>query len=70
MADFFNNRARQAAAAAGTSSSKAPPKKDVDEKRQDTWVERHRPRTLDDVTGQNHTVEVLKRTLGAANVCA
>ncbi|KKY21724.1 putative replication factor c subunit 2 [Phaeomoniella chlamydospora] len=66
MADFFNNRARQAAASASGSSK--VPKKETEEKRQDTWVERHRPRTLDDITGQNHTVEILRRTLGAANL--
>lgn len=32
------------------------------------WVEKYRPKTLDDVTAQKHAVTVLKRTLESANL--
>lgn len=32
------------------------------------WVEKYRPRNLDDVASQDHTVKVLKRTLISANL--
>lgn len=32
------------------------------------WVEKYRPKSLDDVSSQDHAVTVLKRTLGSANL--
>ncbi|KAK4936493.1 Subunit of heteropentameric Replication factor C (RF-C), partial [Elasticomyces elasticus] len=66
MANFFDIRARQAAAAASAGSSKAPAPKDNN--RLQPWVEKYRPKSLDDVTAQDHTVTVLRRTLQSANL--
>nr|POE48341.1 replication factor c subunit 2 [Quercus suber] len=66
MASFFDIRARQAAAAASAGSSKqAVP---VETNRLQPWVEKYRPKSLDDVTAQDHTVTVLRRTLQSANL--
>ncbi|KAK4499620.1 hypothetical protein PRZ48_010138 [Zasmidium cellare] len=66
MASFFDIRARQAAAAAKTTSSKdTSPAQD---NRLQPWVEKYRPKSLDDVTAQDHTVTVLRRTLQSANL--
>ena len=32
------------------------------------WVEKYRPKSIDDVAAQDHTVSVLRKTLGSANV--
>ncbi|RDA93096.1 hypothetical protein CP533_4067 [Ophiocordyceps camponoti-saundersi (nom. inval.)] len=66
MASFFDLKARKAAAA---SASSAGPKshREVDVGKQ-PWVEKYRPKTLDDVTAQDHTVNVLQRTLQASNL--
>ncbi|KAH6685355.1 replication factor C subunit 2 [Plectosphaerella plurivora] len=65
MASFFDLKARKAAAANGASQkqdkSKQPPKAQP-------WVEKYRPKTLSDVTAQDHTVTVLQRTLQASNL--
>ncbi|KAK4939546.1 Subunit of heteropentameric Replication factor C (RF-C) [Elasticomyces elasticus] len=66
MANFFDIRARQAAAAASAGSSNAPAPKDNN--RLQPWVEKYRPKSLDDVTAQDHTVTVLRRTLQSANL--
>ncbi|KAL2048504.1 hypothetical protein N7G274_000416 [Stereocaulon virgatum] len=67
MASFFDNKARAAAAATnGASSSKtAPPK---ESQNLQPWVEKYRPRSLNDVTAQDHTITVLQRTLQATNL--
>ncbi|THY28949.1 activator 1 41 kDa subunit [Aureobasidium pullulans] len=69
MASFFDLKARKAAAAAvasGEGSSKsAGPKVD---NRLQPWVEKYRPKSLDDVSSQEHTVDVLRRTLQSANL--
>ncbi|KAL9105123.1 MAG: hypothetical protein Q9163_000041 [Psora crenata] len=69
MANFFDNKARAAAAAAaasnGASSSKAAPPKDQSNQ---PWVEKYRPKSLKDVTAQDHTITVLQRTLQATNL--
>lgn len=68
MANFFDNKARAAAVAAtnGASSSKvAVPK---DSQNLQPWVEKYRPKTLNDVTAQDHTITVLQRTLQASNL--
>ncbi|KAF2482364.1 activator 1 37 kDa subunit [Neohortaea acidophila] len=68
MSNFFDIRARQAAAAAaaqaGSSKSSAP----AQDNRLQPWVEKYRPKSLDDVTAQDHTVIVLRRTLQSANL--
>ncbi|MCJ1232878.1 Subunit of heteropentameric Replication factor C (RF-C) [Varicellaria rhodocarpa] len=70
MANFFNNKARAAAVAAtnGASSSKGPTSKDQDKTRLQPWVEKYRPKSLDDVAAQDHTITVLQRTLQASNL--
>ncbi|KAJ5781012.1 ATPase AAA-type core [Penicillium paradoxum] len=61
-ASFFNNKARAAAVAASSSSKpKAGDNKDS------TRLQ-PRPKTLDDVTAQDHTTKVLQRTLQASNL--
>ncbi|KAL1837428.1 hypothetical protein VTJ49DRAFT_3780 [Mycothermus thermophilus] len=67
MANFFDLKARKAAAANGTASSSAE-KKDDGHARVQPWVEKYRPKTLSDVTAQDHTVTVLQRTLQASNL--
>ncbi|KAJ5396625.1 Replication factor C subunit 2 [Penicillium cosmopolitanum] len=62
---FFNNKAR---AAAVSSSSKAKTETKEDTTRQQPWVEKYRPKTLDDVAAQDHTTKVLQRTLQASNL--
>ncbi|KAI1105236.1 putative replication factor protein [Jackrogersella minutella] len=68
MASFFDLKARKAAAAAanGATTSK------VDESKYNTrkqpWVEKYRPKTLSDVTAQDHTVNILQRTLQSSNL--
>ncbi|KAK3675833.1 Subunit of heteropentameric Replication factor C (RF-C) [Recurvomyces mirabilis] len=66
MASFFDIRARQAAAAATASSSKQ--QTPTQDNRLQPWVEKYRPKSLDDVTAQDHTVTVLRRTLQSANL--
>ncbi|KAF2085604.1 DNA replication factor c subunit [Saccharata proteae CBS 121410] len=66
MANFFDLKARKQAAALA-SSSKAPTTK-AESNRQQPWVEKYRPKTLSDVTAQDHTITVLQRTLLASNL--
>ncbi|KAK1690700.1 replication factor C [Colletotrichum godetiae] len=66
MASFFDLKARKAAAANGTSTQKQ--EKSVQPPRAQPWVEKYRPKTLSDVTAQDHTVTVLQRTLQASNL--
>ncbi|KAI4263455.1 MAG: hypothetical protein L6R42_001398 [Xanthoria sp. 1 TBL-2021] len=70
MASFFDNKARAAAAAAaaasgGPSAKAAFPKENGNLQ---PWVEKYRPKTLSDVTAQDHTIRVLQRTLQASNL--
>ncbi|KXT18695.1 hypothetical protein AC579_2714 [Pseudocercospora musae] len=67
MNGFFDNRARQAAAAAKAASSSKDTAPTQDNKLQ-PWVEKYRPKSLDDVAAQDHTVTVLRRTLQSANL--
>ncbi|KAH0560089.1 Subunit of heteropentameric Replication factor C (RF-C) [Trichoglossum hirsutum] len=61
MANFFDIRARAAAAATnGASSSKVPSK--------DNGQLQPRPKSLKDVTAQDHTINVLQRTLQSSNL--
>ncbi|KAL1311092.1 hypothetical protein AAFC00_001299 [Neodothiora populina] len=65
MASFFDIKARQAAAAAaGPSKSTSKTQDD----RQQPWVEKYRPKSLDEVASQDHTVTVLRRNLQSANL--
>ncbi|GME66364.1 Replication factor c subunit 2 [Neofusicoccum parvum] len=66
MANFFDLKARQAAAAAA-SSSKAPSTKPETSSLQ-PWVEKYRPKSLTEVTAQDHTITVLSRTLQSSNL--
>ncbi|EFQ26341.1 replication factor C [Colletotrichum graminicola] len=66
MASWFDLKARKAAAANGTSAQKQ--EKSAQPPRAQPWVEKYRPKTLSDVTAQDHTVTVLQRTLQASNL--
>ncbi|KAH8815119.1 P-loop containing nucleoside triphosphate hydrolase protein [Xylogone sp. PMI_703] len=67
MAGFFDIKARKEAAAAnGASSIKAAPAKETT--RLQPWVEKYRPKSLNDVTAQDHTITVLQRTLQSSNL--
>ncbi|CRG88272.1 Replication factor C subunit 2 [Talaromyces islandicus] len=63
-ANFFNNKARAAAA----TSSKQKPTDSKGDTRLQPWVEKYRPKSLDDVAAQDHTTTVLQRTLQASNL--
>ncbi|KAI0200101.1 replication factor C subunit 2 [Astrocystis sublimbata] len=65
MASFFDLKARKAAAANGSASKAGEPRQAA---RKQPWVEKYRPKTLSDVTAQDHTVNVLQRTLQASNL--
>ncbi|KAE8148662.1 hypothetical protein BDV25DRAFT_131038 [Aspergillus avenaceus] len=66
-ANFFSNKARAAAAASGSSKQKPTDGKEENAQHQ-PWVEKYRPKTLDDVAAQDHTTKVLQRTLQASNL--
>ncbi|KAM0332451.1 hypothetical protein ACHAQA_002732 [Verticillium albo-atrum] len=66
MASFFDLKARKQAAANGTATQKQD--KSAQPPRAQPWVEKYRPKTLSDVTAQDHTVTVLQRTLQASNL--
>ncbi|KAF2772086.1 P-loop containing nucleoside triphosphate hydrolase protein, partial [Teratosphaeria nubilosa] len=70
MANFFDIRARQAAAAAAAAASASSSKNTAPTKddRLQPWVEKYRPKSLDDVAAQDHTVTVLRRTLQSTNL--
>ncbi|KAL4918783.1 P-loop containing nucleoside triphosphate hydrolase protein [Aspergillus aurantiobrunneus] len=61
------NKAR-AAAAASSSSKQKPTEGREEQSRLQPWVEKYRPKTLDDVAAQDHTTKVLQRTLQASNL--
>ncbi|KAJ4150761.1 hypothetical protein LMH87_011496 [Akanthomyces muscarius] len=66
MASFFDIKARKAAAA--TNGGSEPKQNKASDGRIQPWVEKYRPKSLDDVAAQEHTVTVLQRTLQAANL--
>ncbi|KAF1814093.1 P-loop containing nucleoside triphosphate hydrolase protein [Eremomyces bilateralis CBS 781.70] len=65
MANFFDLKARKAAASAGA-SSKGTQK--ADRSSLQPWVEKYRPKSLSEVTAQDHTISVLQRTMQASNL--
>lgn len=65
MAGFFDIKARKEAAGTNGSSTKAPTKENT---RMQPWVEKYRPKNLNDVTAQDHTITVLQRTLQSSNL--
>ncbi|KUI53901.1 Replication factor C subunit 2 [Cytospora mali] len=65
MASFFDIKARKAAAANGAGKQD---KKTQETPRAQPWVEKYRPKNLNDVTAQDHTITVLQRTLQASNL--
>ncbi|KAL2134756.1 hypothetical protein VTI74DRAFT_10912 [Chaetomium olivicolor] len=67
MSNFFDLKARKAAAANGAATSTAE-KQTNENTRVQPWVEKYRPKTLSDVTAQDHTITVLQRTLQASNL--
>ncbi|KAF8544292.1 P-loop containing nucleoside triphosphate hydrolase protein [Trichophaea hybrida] len=67
MASFFDLKARRAAAVAAQKDA-APSTTVKDPKRLVPWVEKYRPKSLSDVTAQDHTITVLKRTLQSNNL--
>ncbi|RMJ21992.1 replication factor C subunit [Aspergillus sp. HF37] len=67
-ASFFNNKARAAAAAASSSAKQKSADGKEEQRQQQPWVEKYRPRSLDDVAAQDHTTKVLQRTLQASNL--
>ncbi|KAJ6779384.1 hypothetical protein PWT90_03939 [Aphanocladium album] len=66
MASFFDLKARKAAAASNGGSEQKQNK--PNDGRIQPWVEKYRPKSLDDVAAQEHTITVLQRTLQAANL--
>ena len=67
-ASFFDNKARaKIAAEKGSSSSKPGPGVHAAPRMQ-PWVEKYRPRTLEDVKSQDHVVDVLRRMLNSASL--
>ncbi|KAF8424676.1 P-loop containing nucleoside triphosphate hydrolase protein [Tirmania nivea] len=69
MASFFDIGARRAAAQAAAADAAAPTtSKSKDSVRIVPWVEKYRPKSLLDVTAQDHTIAVLRRTLQSANL--
>jgi replication factor C subunit 2/4 len=67
MASFFDLAGRRAVAAAAQNSA-VPSTKAKDPNRPVPWVEKYRPKNLNDVSAQDHTISVLKRTLQSSNL--
>ncbi|KFY35400.1 hypothetical protein V495_08021, partial [Pseudogymnoascus sp. VKM F-4514 (FW-929)] len=65
MAGFFDLKARKKEAEALGDKKGAPNGKD--NTRLQPWVEKYRPKSLADVTAQDHTITVLQRTLQSSN---
>ncbi|KFY86888.1 hypothetical protein V500_07339 [Pseudogymnoascus sp. VKM F-4518 (FW-2643)] len=66
MAGFFDLKARKKEAEALGDKKGAPNGKD--NTRLQPWVEKYRPKSLADVTAQDHTITVLQRTLQSSNL--
>ncbi|KAL1947650.1 hypothetical protein VTO73DRAFT_13374 [Trametes versicolor] len=48
--------------------SKAAQKKEQEDTQHQPWVEKYRPKTIEDVSAQEHTVAVLRKTLTSTNL--
>ncbi|KAF8456349.1 P-loop containing nucleoside triphosphate hydrolase protein [Terfezia claveryi] len=68
MAFFFDIAARRAAAQAAAADAAPTTSRSKDTERVVPWVEKYRPKSLLDVTAQDHTISVLRRTLQSANL--
>lgn len=68
MAAFFDIAARRAAAQAAAADAAPTTSRSKDTDRIVPWVEKYRPKSLLDVTAQDHTISVLRRTLQSANL--
>lgn len=71
MANFFDNKARAQAAkaeASGSSSKTTLVNGAEQQQLNKPWVERYRPRTLEDVKAQDHVTTVLRRMVHASNL--
>ena len=67
-ASFFDNKARAKIAAEKGSSSSKPTQDAPAAPRMQPWVEKYRPKTLEDVKSQDHVVDVLRRMLNSASL--
>ena len=69
MASFFDIKARAQQAKAEASSSKTTATNGAEQAQLNKpWVERYRPKTLDDVKAQDHVTNVLRRMVNATNL--
>ncbi|KIX02890.1 uncharacterized protein Z518_08833 [Rhinocladiella mackenziei CBS 650.93] len=66
MANFFDNKAR--AAAAASSLKTKPSESVVAAPRMQPWVEKYRPKSLEEVKSQEHATETLRRMVNASNL--
>ena len=66
MANFFDNKARAQAKAVSSSSKPAEPI--VTAPRMQPWVEKYRPKNLEEVKSQEHATGTLRRMVNAANL--
>ncbi|KAJ9500614.1 Subunit of heteropentameric Replication factor C (RF-C) [Exophiala xenobiotica] len=68
MASFFDNKARAREAASASSSKMKVNEPVVAAPRMAPWVEKYRPRSLEDVRSQDHVVQTLNRMVHASNL--
>lgn len=61
---FFDMAARKAAANGSGKSNRTE-----EQKQHRPWVEKYRPKTMEEVASQDATVQVLKKALQLNNVC-
>lgn len=66
MASFFDLKARKKAAETATDPKKAA--EQAANKALQPWVEKYRPKSLADVTAQDHTITTLQRSLQSTNL--
>lgn len=65
---FFDNKARAKIASEKASGSSKVTNDGPVAPRMQPWVEKYRPRTLEDVKSQNHVVDVLRRMLNSSSL--
>ncbi|KIW65166.1 hypothetical protein PV04_07447 [Phialophora macrospora] len=66
MADFFSNKARAAAASSSKNPNTSKPIETAE--RAVPWVEKYRPKSLEEVKSQEHATETLRRMVNASNL--